>query len=239
MHNTILDNISIILCNTSNSGNIGTSARAMKTMGLYNLVLVSPEAKIDDYCYALSTNASDILDNCVVVDNLNQALSKKTLAFAMTARKREFNYFLQTPCEAGPDIISAISNGSKVAIVFGCEKSGLTIEQLEQCNRMITIPANLQFSSLNLSHAVQIIAYEIFKQFNGNIDHLKKIKNKKKSTIADNQGVITHIDNLLDKTNYFDNKNRDLVLRRLKYIINKADLNQNEVKLIRGMLSKF
>ena len=239
MHKSLFDNINIILCDTSNSGNIGTSARAMKTMGLYNLTLVAPKAPIDDYCIALSTNASDVVNNCTIVDDLDQAIVDKTLVFAMTARKREFNYFLQTPFEAVPEILTSVTAGNKVAIVFGCEKSGLTIEQLEKCNRMITIPGNIEFSSLNLSHAVQIIAYEIYRQSNGNIDHLKKIKTKKKATIGDNLGIIDHVEKILTKTNYFSNKNQQLVIRRLQHIINKADLNQNEVKLLRGMLSKF
>jgi tRNA/rRNA methyltransferase len=228
-------NIKIILCNTTHSGNIGTTARAMKTMNLTNLVLVAPEAIIDDYCYALSTNARDVVENATIVPNLDAALSDVTLSYALTSRKREFNQSLTTPYLATPEILSAIKDMQKVALVFGCERSGLTIEQLEKCNRLITIPGNINYFSLNLAQAVQIMAYEIFHQAQGSIDYLKtKIKH---ATFDDNQGVLQHIDLLLNSTKYYDNKNRKLVMRRLQYILNKANLDQQEVKLIRGMLA--
>lgn len=237
--NSILNNVTVVLCNTSHNGNIGAVARAMKTMGLYKLSLVAPQTMPDDHSYALASNARDVVENALIINSLDEALEHTTLQYALTARKREFNNFLSTPFECVPEILSSINNNEKVAIVFGSERSGLTIEQLEKCNRMVTIPANSEYSSLNLAQAVQVITYEIYRQFNGSIEHLRT-ETINKSTFADNQGILTHIDKTLYNIGYYsnNNKNRNMVQRRLQNIIKKANLTREEVDLIRGMMPK-
>ena len=235
---TVLNNISIVLCNTSHSGNIGSVARAMKTMGLYKLVLVAPKAKIDDEAYALSSNARDVVENAIIVDTLDAALQNTTLAYALTSRRREFNHHLATPKESTSEIISTAISNQKVAIVFGSERSGLTIEQIEKCNRLVTIPGNPEYFSLNLAQAVQIVAYEIYSNFNGNIDYLKTT-NDQKSTFADNQGIINHLNKILNHVEYYSGKDPERVHRKLQNILTKANLNRDEVDLIRGILSKI
>ncbi|MDQ5921925.1 MAG: tRNA/rRNA methyltransferase [Pseudomonadota bacterium] len=238
--NSALNNITVVLCNTSHNGNIGAVARAMKTMGLYKLALVAPQIMPDDHSYALASNARDVVENALITDSLDEVLEHTTLQYALTARKREFNNFLSTPFECAPEILSSISNAEKIAIVFGSERSGLTIEQLEKCNRMVTIPANPEYSSLNLAQAVQVIAYEICRQFSGSIEHLKT-ETIHKSTFADNQGILSHVDKSLYNAGYYNNnnKNRDMVQRRLQNIIKKANLTREEVDLIRGLLPKL
>lgn len=236
MNNT-LNNITIVLCNTSHNGNIGAAARAMKTMGLYNMILVAPQVMPDDHSYALATNARDVVEKARIVDTLDEAIENTTLAYAMTSRKREFNHHLSTPFECAEELLITANNNEKVAIVFGSERSGLTIEQLEKCNRLVTIPGNPEYFSLNLAQAVQIMAYEVYRQFSGSVDYLKTTTQK--SSFADNQGILSHIDKILSTTNYYKNKNIEMVQRRLQNIINKASLDREEVDLIRGMLSKF
>lgn len=233
-----LNNISIVLCNTSHSGNIGSVARAMKTMGLYKLILVSPTAKIDDEAYALSSNARDVVENAIIVDTLDTALQNTTLAYALTSRRREFNHHLRTPKECTNEILSTAVSNEKIAIVFGSERSGLTIEQIEKCNRLVTIPGNPEYFSLNLAQAVQIMAYEIYSNYNSNIDYLKTT-NKQKSTFADNQGVLNHFDKILNRVEYYTEKNQEQVHRKLQNILHKANLNRDEVDLVRGILSKI
>ena len=232
-----LKNISIILCNTTHSGNIGSTARAMKTMGLYNLILVAPAVIIDDQAYALASNARDVVENIQIFTTLEEALKNTTLAYALTSRRREFNHHLFTPKECVNEIL-VTSVSEKIAIVFGSERSGLTIEQLERCNRMITIPGNPEYFSLNLAQAVQIIAYEIFSHLNGGIEHLKT-ENIRKSTFADNQGILSNLDAIMQKVNYYQNKDQESTLRRLQNILHKSQLNREEVDLIRGILSKI
>lgn len=229
-----LQNIKIILCETTHSGNIGSAARAMKTMGLTNLVLVSPKANLDDHALALASNARDIIEKATILDSLKEALNDVSIAIALTARKREFNYNLQTPKEIVSEILSTI-NDKFVAIVFGTEKNGLSIEQLELCNRLVTIPGNPEYSSLNLAQAVQIICYEIYSQYKPDLTHLKSTTNY--AAISDTQRVLIHIDNILDKINFYKNKN--ITKRRLQKILNKASLEKEEVDLIHGILNKI
>lgn len=222
------DNITFVLCNTTHSGNIGSSARAIKTMGFKNLSLVSPEAKCDSYAYALASNATDILDNIKIYNNLKEAIENCNLAYALSARKREFDSHIQTPREMTKEIFSA--NNYNIAIVFGAEKTGLRIDQLELCNRLVTIPANPLYTSLNLAQAVQIIAYELFvNKINNNI-------RKQQATIIENLNLINELDKLLSKSNYYKQNKSNITRRRIQNILFKTNLNSKEVDLILGIL---
>ena len=236
-HNA-LQNISIVLCNTSHSGNIGSVARAMKTMGIYNLILVAPSAKIDDEAFALSSNARDVVENALIVDSLDLAIQNTTLAYALTSRRREYNHHLKTPKECTDEIISTTLSNEKIALVFGSERSGLTIEQIEKCNRLVTIPGNPKYFSLNLAQAVQIMAYEIYSNYNPDINYLRT-NNEQKSTFADNQGILNQTDKILSQIGYYNSKNQDSFQRRLQNILNKANLNRDEVDLLRGILANY
>lgn len=229
----MLDNISVILCNTSHNGNIGSAARAMKTMGISNLVLVNPVAAVDDHTIALACNASDVVKNAKILTSLDEALSDTVLAIGMTSRKREYTPHLTTPKGIIPEIFATITVNSKVAIVFGSERFGLSIEELEKCNRLVTIPGNPEYFSLNLAQAVQIMCYEIYSQYNGSIAHLEQSVTL--SSYADNQGILNHLETILDKTEY---KNKDAIRtrRRLQNILHKASLEREDVDLLRGML---
>lgn len=233
----ILDNIKIILCDTSHQGNIGSSARAMKTMGITNLVLVNPKEKPDDHAIALSCNAHDIVTNAIIVNNLDEAIYDCSLIIGLSSRKRELNTLLYTPKQIIKDILIEINKQHKIALVFGSEKFGLSIEQLTKCNRLVTIPGNPTYFSLNLSQAVQIMCYEIYSNFNNNITQLKS--NIELATNKDNIGILKHLTDILTTNNYYHNKNKERVDRRLKHIIDKAMLEREEVDLIRGILKNI
>lgn len=234
----ILNNIRVVLCDTSHNGNIGSAARAMKTMGITNLYLVSPKVLPDDHSIALSCNAREVVTNAKIVDSLDGALIDTTLAFATTSRRREFNQQLFTPKEITPEVFNAITRDEKIALVFGAEKTGLTIEQLEKCNRLLTIPGNPNYFSLNLANAVQIICYEIYANFNSDLSRLKD-NNIEMAKFEDNQGIITHLDSILNKIDFYKNRNQDRTIRNLQHIINKANLVRDEVDLLRGILGKI
>jgi len=227
-----LDNIQIVLCNTSHPGNIGSAARAMKTMGLTNLVLVSPICQPDDHSLALASNAADVVLNAAITETLDEAIADSQLAVAMTGRKREFNTRLQTPKEIIPEILKAVNADNKISIVFGNEQNGLTIEQLEKCNRMVTIPGNPQYFSLNLAQAVQIVCYEIYSNYNPNLTHLKK--NTQKISSNDLQHLLTNFEGLINSSGF--NKNNELTIRRLQQILHKADLERDEADLLHGII---
>ena len=228
-----LNNIEIVLCNTSHPGNIGAAARAIKTMGVYNLALVAPRVAIDDHALALASNAGDVVQNAQIHPDLSSAIAASHLVIALTGRKREFNQHLQTPKEILPEIFATIAAGHKVSIVFGNEQSGLSIEQLEQCNRRVTIAGNPAYFSLNLAQAVQIIAYEIYSNYTPDLSALKspcELINQ-----HDLQHLLENWDNLLTRSNYYKHKNKSRVLRRLQKILHKANLEREESDLLHGI----
>ena len=235
--NNIFKQIKIVLCNTTHQGNIGSAARAMKTMGITKLVLVAPKHAPDDHALALSANARDIIDNAITVPTLSDALVDCHITIAMTSRHREFSNRLYTPKEITPLIFESLHNNQKIAIIFGNEAKGLTIEQQELCNKLVTIPGNPEYFSLNLAQAVQIMCYELYSTYNPNIEHLKN--SIEIATHNDTQKLLEHLDNILDKVDYYKNKNAVRVQRRLQQIIHKADLERDEIDLLRGILKKI
>lgn len=234
-------NISIVLCNTSHTGNIGSAARAMKTMGLTNLILVDPVVLPDDHSLALSCHAKDVVQNAKICTTLADAIADTSLAFGTTSRKREFNQRFYTPRESIPEILAAINRDEKVAIVFGSEKNGLSSEQAELCNRLLTIPGNPEYFSLNLASAVQIVAYELYcGGLNDNHPLMEKLsKVASTATFADNQGILFHLDDILQHINFYTKKERERTLRNLQHIVHKADLERQEVDLLRGIFKEI
>lgn len=227
-----LDNIQVVLCNTSHPGNIGSAARAMKTMGLTRLVLVNPICQPDDHSLALASNAADVVLNAKIIDTLDEAIAGSYLAIGMTGRKREFTARLQTPKEITQELLSVVNTNQEVSIIFGNEQNGLTIEQLEKCNRMVTIPGNPVYFSLNLAQAVQIMCYEIYSSYNPDLTHLKD--EKQQINQHDVQHLLNNFRQLIKTTPY--NKNEDLTMRRLQHIIHKAELERDEADLLHGII---
>ena len=237
MNNNLFEKIKIVLCNTTHQGNVGSTARAMKTMGITNLVLVDPLHHPDDHALALSANARDIIEHALIVPTLAEAIADCHITIAMTSRKREFSNQLYTPKEITPLIFEALNNNQKIAIVFGNEAHGLTIEQQELCNRLVTIPGNPAYFSLNLAQAVQIICYELYSSYNPNVEYLKN--SVELANHDDTQKLLAHLDTILIKTDYYKNKNADRVQRRLQKIIHKANLEREDIDLLRGILKKI
>lgn len=237
MQDNLLDNIQIVMCNTSHPGNIGSAARAMKTMGLHNLTLVAPLVMPDDHSLALSCNAKDVVENCKIVDDIDTAIADSHIVIAMTGRKREFNDRLHSPKEIIPEIFETIQNNEHVSIVFGNEQNGLTIEQLEKCNRLVTIPGNPKYFSLNLSQAVQIMCYEIYSNYNPNLEFLQNPV--KRATEKDVQLVLANFDEILTNVDYYSQKNVERTLRRLQNIFHKAELEREDVDLLHGMFKQI
>ena len=155
-----LNNIRIILISTSHPGNIGATARAMKNMGLQHLYLVTPQNIPNQNSYELAAGADDLINNAVICSSLEQALSDCHLVYATSARAREISLPGLLPNECAQQIAQH-NDQTKIAIVFGNERSGLSNQELILCHYHVHIPSNPHFSSLNLAQAVQIIAYEL------------------------------------------------------------------------------
>lgn len=156
----MLDHIRIVLVNTSHPGNIGSSARAMKTMGLSHLYLVTPGDFPHQKAYEMASGAGDILDQAQVCNDLLTAIGDCTLVIGTSTRARTIPWPIFSARDMGIKLSQEDKRG-KVAILFGCEQSGLSNEELQHCHMHVQIPANPDYSSLNLSAAVQVIAYEL------------------------------------------------------------------------------
>src|SRR5918992_331207 len=154
-----MQRIRIVLCRPSHPGNIGAAARAMKAMGLSDLRLVAPEKYPAPEAQWMATNAVDVLGNAKLHSTLEEAIKDCVAAFALSARGREWS----------PQVLDVRTGAARaheidgpLAFVFGNETAGLTNEEMFACQFLVHIPANPQFSSLNLAQAVQVVAYELF-----------------------------------------------------------------------------
>lgn len=155
-----LDNIRIVLVETSHPGNLGAAARAMKVMGLSRLYLVNPKCEVDDEARARASGAVDVLEQAVVCNALDDALAGTVLSAACTSRRRDLPHPAYTPRQAAPELLGhAVS--APVALVFGSETFGLSNEHLMKCRWLLNIPTNPDYASLNLGAAVQVCAYEL------------------------------------------------------------------------------
>ena len=230
--------VKIVLVNATHPGNIGAAARAMKTMGLEQLALVSPRHFPSAECTARAAGADDILTRASVFSSLEDALADCELVFGTSARARSIAWPEVTPEAAAAQIIDRIDAGSGVAVLFGRESSGLSNEQLEICHAMIRIPTNADFSSLNIAQAVQIICYEISKQ------HLARkatstAPNDPESltTVAQMEHLYEHFRQTLTDIGYLDPEKPRRLMRRIRRLFNRARLDSNEYNILRGILT--
>lgn len=236
--NNIFDNIRIILINTTEAGNIGAVARAMKNMCLSELYLVNPANFPSSVATARASSADDILANATVVRDLKQCFDGVNLIIGASARQRE----RQIPqldvvqsCEKAKEIVK---NGGKVAIMFGTERSGLTNAELDFADILMTIPGNPNYFSLNLAQAVQVFAYQNLITLHSKDATINTTEvAKKPASFNEIDGFHAHLFQVLEYINYFDEKRPlELTKRRIKRIFSKAELETDEVAMLRGML---
>ena len=228
----MLQNIRIVLVETSHSGNIGSAARAMKTMGLSNLYLVSPKS-VDKQSIALAAVADDVVRNAHIVDTFEQAIEDCSLVIGTSARLRHLQSTLIEPRESAE---KASAHQGQVAIVFGRERVGLTNEELLKCHYHLNIPANPEYSSLNLAMAVQLVSYEMRMAF--------LTKNKTESTLSTIEDIyptaqemeyfFAHTEQVYQSLGFIQNQG---VIQKLRRLYNRSSLEKNELNILRGMLS--
>ncbi len=236
----------IVLIGTTHPGNIGAAARAMKTMGLSQLVLVEPRKFPHEEATARASGADDILQNAKVVDTLDKALDGCSLVFGMTARKRRLSSEALTPPEAVKQAIvnSTGENKENIAFVFGREHSGLTNEELDRCNYLVHIDTNSEYSSLNLGAAVQVISYEIRKQLVecSEVTETKEEREEPEEQIeqatADEMELFyQHLEKVLTDIKFYNPDNPRKLMRRLRRLYNRAQMDKNEMNIMRGILA--
>jgi tRNA/rRNA methyltransferase len=231
---TIFNNIRVVLCQTSHPGNIGSAARAMKTMGLKHLYLVKPDKFPDAHATALSTGAADLLENAIVTKTLSEALHGCVLAIGMSARKRQISHELVNVREAALRG-SQIATSQPIALVFGTEMSGLSNAELDCCQLLAMIPANPEYSSLNLAAAVQVMCYEIrMAALEGKLD---KTSTTEYATNEALEGLYTHLEDTLIKIGYLNPNAPKKLSERIRRIYARSKLEKEEVNLLRGILT--
>ena len=238
---TALERVRVVLVHTTHPGNIGAAARAMKTMGLSRLYLVSPRHFPDEVATARASGADDILAGAVVVPTLQDALHGVACAAALTARRRELAVPPVDAREAACRLASEVGQGAEVALVFGTEHSGLSNEDVRLCSLPVTIPANPAYSSLNLGAAVQVLCYELRLAV---LDAAsRRTMDEEQVSVAatfdEIEGFHAHLEQAMRASGFFDPANPKRLLPRLRRLFGRIRLERDEVNILRGIIAAF
>ncbi|GHH56559.1 MULTISPECIES: RNA methyltransferase [Gammaproteobacteria] len=233
--------IRFVLVGTQHPGNIGAAARAMKTMGLARLVLVAPERLPDEEAYRRSAGAEDLLGDAPVFATLAEAVSDCTLVLGCTARSRRVQLEELLPAVAGKRAVDRAQAGGEVAVVFGRERTGLTNEELQLCHLAVHIPSDPDFSSLNLAAAVQVLAYEVRLAMLAAADAPVQASEpgfrEGPASHAQMEGLFGQLGETLDEIDFHKGRSPDSAMRKLRRLFAKAEPTEQEVRLLRGILS--
>jgi TrmH family RNA methyltransferase len=233
------DPIRIVLVGTQHPGNIGSAARAMKTMGLSNLVLVAPKRYPDPEATALAAGALDILEQAQVVESLADALLGCTYVIGTSSRARSVALPELEPRQAAEQLI-AKSSGKQVALLFGPERTGLENEDLQHCHACVLIPCNPEYASLNLASAVQVLSYEIRLQRIQQHLITKPDAKPVEIEIANHEQMerfFSHLAQFMDEVDFHKGKPPELVTQRLRRLFLRAEMDEREIKILRGLFS--
>ncbi|MEW5560671.1 tRNA (cytosine(32)/uridine(32)-2'-O)-methyltransferase TrmJ [Enterobacter asburiae] len=238
----MLQNIRIVLVETSHTGNMGSVARAMKTMGLTNLWLVNPLVKPDSQAIALAAGASDVIGNAQIVDTLDEALAGCSLVVGTSARSRTLPWPMLDPRECG---LKSVAEGQQapVALVFGRERVGLTNDELQKCHYHVAIAANPEYSSLNLAMAVQVIAYEVRMAWLATQEKGETTDQKEDEVayplVDDLERFYGHLEQTLLSTGFIRAGHPGQVMNKLRRMFTRARPETQELNILRGILASI
>lgn len=234
----MLDRVRIVLSHTSHPGNIGAAARAMKTMGLSRLALVNPKSFPDPEAVSRAVGADDILERAMVCSSLDEALSGCIYAVAASARHRSLGPAPMQARESGPVVLERALEGD-VALVFGNETAGLSNEEVQRCQATVFIPANPEYTSLNLGAAVQLLCYELrLAAFIGRPPVVTKTV-PFASPLATNDDVerfYVHLERVMIATEFLDPAQPKRLIPKLRRLFGRAELERDEINILRGIL---
>ncbi|RLV58788.1 tRNA (cytosine(32)/uridine(32)-2'-O)-methyltransferase TrmJ [Parashewanella curva] len=232
----MLNNIRIVLVGTSHPGNIGSVARAMKTMGLSKLYLAEPRVEPDGQSIALAAGAADILKDAVTVESFDKAIEDCSLVVATSARSRTLDWPVLEPREAGEKLVEEGRN-HEVAIVFGRENHGLTNEELQKCHYHVVIPANPDYSSLNLAQAVQIVCYETRMAMLNATREPQEIAEYPLQ--KDQERFFEHLESTLSNTGFIIKNHPGQIMTKLRRLFTRARIEAPEMNILRGILTSI
>lgn len=230
----MLSNIRIVLIGTTHPGNIGAVARAMKNMCLEHLYLVRPRHYPSAEATDRATGADDLLQRARVCETLDEALQGCRMVVGASARMRSVKWPQVTPRVCAEQLLQEAEQG-EVALIFGRERSGLTNAELDRCHLLVHIPANAEYSSLNLSQAVQILAYELHT---GSLTQDKLPPQILDVASAEElEGLFQHLEQAMADIGFSDPRQSEKLQRRLRRLFLRARPDQDEVNILRGILS--
>ncbi|MBA53578.1 MAG: tRNA (cytosine(32)/uridine(32)-2'-O)-methyltransferase TrmJ [Pseudomonadales bacterium] len=243
----LLKRIRIVMINTSDSGNIGAAARAMKTMGVSDLVLVAPKEFPTAKATARASGAADLLHQARVVESLDDAIADCQMVFGTSARMRTIPWPLMSPREATQLVLNE-PEGADIAIVFGREDAGLTNEELRRCHYHICIPGNEAYSVLNVAAAVQVICYEMrmaaLSQDGQTATSSKPVMpleitdwDEPLVSAEDMERFMKHFEETLLDIGFFDPNNPKQLMTRARRLFMRTRMDRLEMNLMRGVLS--
>lgn len=235
---SIASRIRIVLVGTQHPGNIGSAARALKTMGLARLVLVAPERFPHADAQALAAGADDVLAAAPVVTTLAEAVADCRVVLGCTARGRRIALQEHSPRAAATQIVALAGAGAEVALVFGRERTGLDNDELQLCHAAVHIPANPDYSSLNLAAAVQVLAYEIrLSLLAADGADAEAAASGDPASHAQLEGFFAQLAETLDVIDFHKGRAPDSALRKLRRLFMRSALDAREVRLLRGILA--
>lgn len=230
--------IRIVLVGTSHPGNIGSAARAMKTMGLESLWLVAPERFPAAEATMLAAGADDVLLQARVVPDVQSAVADCGLVVGTTSRGRHLPWRIVEPREAALEIAAA-AQSSEVAILFGNERTGLENEHVQQCHTLLTIPTGTVYTSLNLAMAVQVVAYEVCLALRdrAGAEPMRGDGPVPLASAAEMEKFYGHLEQVLNEIDFKDRTNSGHLMSRLRRLFQRTILDQNEMNILRGILT--
>ncbi|GAB7218374.1 tRNA (cytosine(32)/uridine(32)-2'-O)-methyltransferase TrmJ [Vibrio comitans] len=233
----MLQNVKVVLVGTSHPGNIGSAARAMKVMGLTQLVLVDPQCEIDEQTMALAAGADDVVNNAQKFSTMQEAVADCALVVGSSARSRTLNWPMLEPRECGVQFVKEGSN-TPVALVFGRERTGLTNDELQLCQYHVAIPANPEYSSLNLAMAVQTLCYEVRMAF---LENDKAQYPESEPVVYSRHNELEmfyqHLENVLVDTQFIEKDKPNQVMNKLRRLFSRARPEAPEINILRGILT--
>lgn len=222
---------------TFHPGNIGSAARSMKTMGLSDLCLVNPKDYPSAEATKMAAGATDVLENARLFTSLEDAISDCTVIVASTARPRGYDLPCLSPEQAAVQLNQAATN-SPVALIFGPERMGLHNDDIRLAKYRVTIPANPEYSSLNMASAVQTLSYEIFKASacSPSTNHNDTSQSRELPTSADIERLYEHLEQVLKEIKFL-RPHQGETLQRIRHLLTRAEPDTLELNILRGILS--
>jgi len=234
----VASRLRVVLVGTQHPGNIGAAARALKTMGLSRLVLVDPQQFPSDEAFRRAAGADDVLASAEVLATLAEAVADCHFVMGCTARSRRVALDELSPRAAAQQAVERGASG-EVALVFGRERTGLTNEELQLCHVAVHIPANPEYSSLNLAAAVQVLAYEVRVAMlaTDQLAPSSPFVEDASASHAQLEGMFAQLGQTLDQIDFHKGRAPDSAMRKLRRLFLRTGLSEQEVRLLRGILA--